>query len=99
MVSESPENKLHLLRDWEYTRESSGSLSGRHPAEQQCAPCNNIVCGMKHSVSCSDPEHASHLHTEGSSTWFFVCAEFRECIFGLHREHKCAVHLKQGLLS
>lgn len=31
---------------------------------------------MKHPVSSSDPEHASHLHTEGSSVLgFFVCAE------------------------
>lgn len=31
---------------------------------------------------------------------FCVCAEeFRECISGLCREHKCALHLKQGLLS
>lgn len=37
---------------------------------------------MKHPVSSSDPEHASHLHTEGSSVLgFFVCAEeFRGCI-------------------
>lgn len=54
---------------------------------------------MKRSVSCSDPEHASHLHTEGSSVGFLCAEEFRECIFGLHREHKCAVHLEQGLLS
>lgn len=63
-------------------------------------PCDNAVCGIKHSVLCSDPAHASDLHTEGPSVLgFFLCAEeFRECIFGLHREHKCAVHLKQGLL-
>lgn len=80
MGLESPGNKCHQPRHWEYTRE----LSGRHPAEQWCASCDED-CGMKHSVSSSDLEHASHLHTEGSSALgFFVCAEeFRGCILGL----------------
>lgn len=79
MVLESPGKKLYQPRHWEYTRE----LSGRHPAEQWCASCDED-CGMKHSVSSSDPEHASHLHTEASSVLFFVCAEeFRGDIPGL----------------
>lgn len=71
MVLESPGNKSYQPRHWEHTRE----LSGRYPAEQWCACCDED-CWMKHPVSSSDPEHASHLHTEGSSVLsFFVCAE------------------------
>lgn len=80
MVLESAGNKWHQPRHWEYSRE----LSGRHPAEQWCASCDED-CGMKHSVSPSDLQQASHLHNEGSSVLdFFVCAEeFRGGIAGL----------------
>lgn len=51
---------------------------------------------MKHSVWCSDPERASHLHTEGSSVVFLCAEEFRECIFGLHRGAKMCCSLRAG---